>query len=137
MPRLFLLGVFCNAPSLVGLRPPLWGRQERKASLGEAKRKKRGAFHSKKDAAGGLFRHTKEPVKNRLSACQKRSFLGDFSDILRTGDEDAEERNGATASHRDAMHRYAGTAGTPAEEDRRGGGFWAHLRSGKRFVLRG
>ena len=58
-----------------------------------------------------------------LSSCQKRSLFAAFSDIVRTGDEDAEERSGAATSGRNAMYKYAGTQGTPAAEDRRSGDF--------------
>ena len=52
-----------------------------------------------------------------------------------TGDEDAEERNRTAAGNRDAVCGHAGTPRPSAAENRRGGGFHAHLRSGRKFVL--
>ena len=91
-----------------------------------------------------LSSKTKTALNNNLialleqsSGCQKRSHHAAFSDILRTGDEDAKERSGAATSGRNVVHRYAGTQRTLAAEDRRSGEFRAHLRIGRRFLLRG
>ena len=67
----------------------------------------------------------------------KRLHDAAFFAIQRTGDEDAEERSGAAPGGRNAVHRYAGTQGTLAAEDRRSGKFCAHIRIGRRFILRG
>ena len=70
-----------------------------------------------------------------LSACQKRSHHAAFSDILKSGDEDAKERSGAATGSRNAVHRYVGTQRTLAAEDRRCGKFRTYLRIGRRFIL--
>ena len=44
-----------------------------------------------------------------------------------TGDENDEARNGTAAGNRNAVHGYAGAKGAPVAEDRRSGGFYAHL----------
>ena len=72
-----------------------------------------------------------------ISLSKKVALWRPFLLYLRTGDEDAEERSGAAAGGRNAVHGYAGTQGTPAAEDRRSGEFRAHLRIGRRFILRG
>ena len=80
-----------------------------------------------------------EPLTDfrQRSACQKRSHNAAFFAILRIGDEDAKERSGAAPGDRNVVHRYAGTQGTLAAEDRRSGEFCAHIRIGRRLVLRG
>ena len=61
------------------------------------------------------------------SACQKRSHKAAFFDIMGTGDENDEARNGTAAGNRDAVHGHVDAAGSFAAEDRRSGGFYAHL----------
>ena len=50
-----------------------------------------------------------------------------FSNKIERVMRDAEEGNRATASDRDAVHRYAGTIGSSAKEDRQGSGLFIHL----------
>ena len=64
--------------------------------------------------------------ETQSQSVKKGRFFAAFSDIVRTGDEDAEERSRATTSGRNAVYRYAGTQGTPAAEDRRSGEFRTH-----------
>ena len=45
----------------------------------------------------------------------------------RTGDENAEKRNGTAAGNRNVVHGYAGAKGTSIAKNRRGGGFCAHI----------
>ena len=61
------------------------------------------------------------------SACQKRSHKAAFFDIMETRDENDEARNGTAAGNRDAVHGYVDAKGSFAAEDRRSGGFYAHL----------
>lgn len=62
-----------------------------------------------------------------VSACQKRSHKAAFFDIMGTGDENDEARNGTAAGNRDAMCGHVDAKGSFAAEDRRSGGFYAHL----------
>ena len=57
------------------------------------------------------------------SDCQKGRQERPFFDIVKTGEEDAKERSGAAASHRDAVYRHAGTQGAFTAEDRRSNDF--------------
>lgn len=58
-----------------------------------------------------------------LQTVEKVAKSGLFFDIVNTGEEDAKERSGAAASHRDAVYRHAGTQGTFTAEDRRSNDF--------------
>ena len=81
------------------------------------------------------WEHKKCRPFGTATGCQKRSHHAAFSDILRTGDEDAKERSGTATSGRNVVHRYVGTQRTLAAEDRRCGKFRTYLRIGRRLIL--
>ena len=126
------MGVFENPYCDVDYAVSFVGSEESKAVNLEAARKAMPLL--KNDGILPLDANAEQTILV-CAGCQKRSHHAAFSDILKSGDEDAKERSGAATSGRNAVHRYVGTQRTLAAEDRRCGKFRTYLRIGRRFIL--
>ena len=128
----FQMGVFENPYCDVDYAVSFVGNEESKAVNLEAARKAMTLL--KNDGILPLDANAEQTILV-CAGCQKRSHHAAFSDIIRTGDEDAKERSRAATSGRNVVHRYVGTQRTLAAEDRRCGKFRTYLRIGRRFIL--